>query len=81
MKIKKRIIQLQKSLKTDRWIEVSYNDAEYHPQNEGFFLEDADEFLENEVMNRELESVSQGTVNGIKYIRLGFGGGKKGGAI
>ena len=71
--IRNRIIHLQKSLKTDRFIAVAYNNAEYHPKNFEFYLDDADEFLNNQILDRQLESEHNYNIKGIKCIRLGFG--------
>lgn len=76
MKIKERILQLQKSIKTQRWIVVHDTRAEYSPIDAGFFLEDANEYLNNEVMERELDEEVKKTIDGVKCILLGFGGGK-----
>ena len=71
MKIRDRIKHLQK--KTERWIEVCYDSAENHPESLGFFLEEADEFLEREILDRELKTERNYTMKGVKCIRLGFG--------
>ena len=76
MKIKERIKYLKKSVKTQKWITVHDNRTEYSPLDTGFFLEDADEYLTNEVMDRELDTEVHKTINGVKCILLGFGGRK-----
>lgn len=74
MKIKERIMQLQNSkITTQRWIILHDNRTEYSPFDVGFFLEDADEFLTNEVVDRELDTENHKTIDGIKCILLGFG--------
>ena len=73
MKIKERVESLMK-YKGNYWIAIFNNKCEYSPLDIGFFLEDAEEYLENHIMEFELDTETTDVNDGINQINLGFNG-------
>lgn len=77
MTIGEKIEKIASKCKTEKYIDIFYTKAEYHPSNTGMYLSDlvnfpVEELVPEELLKKELVSVEEYSKKGLNVIALGF---------
>jgi len=77
MTISEKIEKLKSKCKSEKYIDIFYTEAEYHPSNTGFYLSDlvnypVEDFVPKELLEKQLVSDREYTKKGLSVIALGF---------